>query len=254
MFDEMAEYMGDQGGHEAVLKLLYGMLVGAEQRMDTLGDWAERLAGANPTPLASRFVNQLGDEWFDAPAPDDFCARVAEHVRRHLASWHPGWPHLWAHILRVTGCALALADDEGASPEEVYLLGVCHDVAKLDELRTSEPHEELGAAFAARVLRGYLPPDRIDAIQAAILKEGDGDVLGNILHDADKLDKIGATGVLRRISTETRPSWLSSALWRVGDDLARFPPMHFDLSRDLAAAKREFLGWFLPLAESALER
>jgi len=243
----------DQGTRREVMALLEKLLVGAETRLDSPGEWAERLLGEAPSPLAQRFVNELGDEWFDAPAPDEFCAQVAEHVRRHLASWHPGWPHLWAHILRVTGCALALAEDANASPHEVYLLSMCHDVAKLDELRTSEPHEELGAAFAGRVLRGYLPGRRIEAIQAAILKEDDGDALGDILHDADKLDKIGATGVLRRVSSDTRLSWLSAALWRVGDDLARFPPMRFDLSRDLAAAKRAFLGWFLPLAEGALE-
>lgn len=237
-----------------VLELLIRLLVGAERRMDTLGDWVDVLLDDASSPLARRFVNQLGDEWYDASPPDAFCEQVAEHVRRHLASWHPGWPHLWAHVLRVTGVALALAEDEGLPPEEAYLLSLCHDVAKLDELRTSQPHEELGASFAGHVLRGYLPPDRIAAIQAAILKEDDGDALGDILYDADKLDKIGATGVVRRISTDTRPIWLSSALWRVGDDQARFPSMHFDLSHDLAASKRAFLGWFLPLAEDALDR
>ncbi|HMM28844.1 MAG TPA: HD domain-containing protein [Aggregatilineaceae bacterium] len=249
----MSDETRNSTGRDAVLALLTRLLVGAERRMDTLGDWVDVLLDDTASPLAQRFVNQLGDEWYDPTPPDAFCEQVAEHVRRHLAGWHPGWPHLWAHVLRVTGVALALAEDEGLPPEEAYLLSLCHDVAKLDELRTSQPHEELGASFAGRVLRGYLPPDRIAAIQAAILKEDDGDALGDILHDADKLDKIGATGVVRRVSTDTRPIWLSSALWRVGDDQARFPPMHFDLSRDLAASKRAFLRWFLPLAEDALD-
>lgn len=250
----MIDDMDSQIERAVVLALLNNLLVGASKRMDTLGDWVDWLVDDAPSPLVSRFVNQLGDEWLDGLPPDAFCRQVAEHVRRHLASWHPGWPHLWAHILRVTGYALALADEADVSAEEVFLLSVCHDVAKLDELRSGEPHEELGAAFAGRVLRGYLPPDRISAIQAAILKEDEGDTLGEILHDADKLDKIGATGVVRRVSIETRPMWLSAALWRVGDDLARFPAMRFDLSRALANAKRAFLGWFLPLAEDALER
>jgi len=249
----MNDEMGNYTGRAAVLALLTRLLAGSERRMDTLGDWVDVLRDDTASPLAQRFVNQLGDEWYDAPPPDDFCGQVAEHVRRHLAGWHPGWPHLWAHILRVAGVALALAEDEGLPVEEAYLLSLCHDVAKLDELRTSQPHEELGASFAGHVLRGYLPPDRIAAIQAAILKDNDGDPLGDILHDADKLDKIGATGIVRRASTDTRLIWLSSALWRVGDDLARFPPMRFDLSRDLAASKRAFLGWFLPLAEDALD-
>lgn len=250
---DMLDHVDSENERAAVVALLNRLLIGANQRADTLGDWAERLLGDMASPLAQRFVNQLGDEWLDAEPPDAFCAQVAEHVRRHLASWHPGWPHLWAHILRVTGYALALADEAGERAEEAYLLSVCHDVAKLDELRSGEPHEELGAAFTGRILRGYLPQARIETIQAAILKEADADTLGDILHDADKLDKIGATGVLRRVSTETRPSWLSAALWRVGDDLARFPPMRFEFSRDMAGAKRKFLGGFLPLAEDALE-
>lgn len=236
----------------AVMGLLHKLLVGANVRMETPDAWADRLLDDGASPLVQRFARQVRDEWLPATPPDEFCRQVAEHVRRHLASWHPGWPHLWAHILRVTGYALALANEADVCPEEAYLLSVCHDVAKLDELRSGEPHEELGAAFAGRVLRGYLPPERIETIQAAILKEADAEALGDLLHDADKLDKIGATGVLRRVSTETRPSWLSAALWRVGDDLARFPLMRFDFSRALADAKRDFLDWFLPLAEGAL--
>jgi len=101
------------------------------------------------------------------------------------------------------------------------------------------------------VLRGYLPPDRIAAIGGEP-NEDDGDARATILHDADKLDKIGATACAPRLDRHS-PIWISSALWRVGDDQARCPPRHFDLSRDLAASKRAVLRWFLPLAEDALD-
>ncbi len=227
--------------------LLDGLLAGADRPLDSVGAWAERLSGDEASPLAERFVNQLADEWFDADPPDAFSADLAEQVRGRLAAWHPGWPHLWAHILRVTGVAVALADEAGVDPALAFALGMCHDVAKLDEFRTGEPHEDVGAAFAGRVLREHFPPADIRAIQAAIRKRGGG-VLADILHDADKLDKIGAAGIVRRVSTGTHRGWLSDALWRVADDARHFPGMRFPLSQDLAASKKTFQAWLLPLA------
>ena len=235
----------------AMLALLDGLLVGAGALLESPGDWAERLSGDHASPLAERFIEQLATEWFDAWPPDSLCAAVTEQVRAHLSAWHPGWPHLWAHILRVTGLAVTLAEDVDLDPALAYLVGICHDVAKLDEFRTSLPHEEAGASFAAGVLQGHFPPETIAAIQAAICKADDGP-LARILFDADKLDKIGAAGVIRRISTGTSRDWLAAALARVEQDADYFPPMHFARSRALARDKRAFLGWFLPLAEAAL--
>jgi HD superfamily phosphodiesterase len=230
--------------------LLNGLLVGAGRMMDSVGSWADHLLDESPSELASRFIEQLDDEWPDTLPPDPFCEQVTEQARRRVSAWHAGWPHLWGHILRVTGAAVALAEDEGIDPAPAYLMGMCHDVAKLDEERTGDTHEEMGAAFAGRVLRGHLAPDTIEAIQDAILKEGD-DPLAHILNDADKLDKIGAAGVLRRVSTQTFSAWVPDALWRVRDDAEHFPTMHFEHSRALARSKQHFLDWFLPLAEAA---
>ena len=236
---------------DALVTLLDGLLVGAEQLMESPGDWAERLGGDAPSTLAARFIDQLDAEWHDAWPPGALCAEVTERVRAHMAAWHPGWPHLWAHVLRVTGLAVELADDAGLDPVLAYLTGICHDVAKLDELRTSLPHEDEGAAFAGDVLRGHLPDAQIAAVKAAIRKDGD-DALARILNDADKLDKIGAVGVVRRVSTGTHRDWLPAALGRVADDAERFPPMHFARSRALARDKRAFVAWFVPSAEEAL--
>ncbi len=245
--------MRDFDAHtSAMLSLLDGLLVGAGALLESAGDWAERLTHErSESELAERFVTQLADEWFDAWPPDALCAMVTEQVRAHLAAWHPGWPHLWAHILRVTGLAVLLAEDADYDPALAFLVGICHDVAKLDEYRTSLPHEEAGAAFAGRVLRGHLPPEAIVSIQAAICKADDGP-LAHLLFDADKLDKIGAVGVVRRVSTGTSRDWLPAALARVEQDADSFPPMHFVRSRALARDKRQFLAWFLPLAEAAL--
>ena len=244
----MSDFAADA---RAMRALLDGLLVGADVLLESVGDWAERLDSDHASPLAGRFLDQLASEWFDVWPPDALCADVTEQVHAHLAAWHPGWPHLWAHILRVTGLAVTLAEDVDLDPALAYLVGICHDVAKLDEWRTSLPHEEAGAAFAGKVLQGHFPPETIAAIQAAICKADDGP-LARILFDADKLDKIGAAGVIRRVSTGTSRDWLAAALARVEQDADYFPPMHFARSRALARDKRAFLGWFLPLAEAAL--
>ncbi|MBN1565171.1 MAG: HD domain-containing protein [Anaerolineae bacterium] len=244
---------------EQVWQILDGLLVGADRRMDSVGDWAEHLDTEPLNLLVTRFVNQLDDEWYEADPPDAFCVALEGRVQKRLAASGAGWPHVWAHTLRVTGFALALADElhnrtrtANPDPVVVYALGLCHDVAKLDEDRTGEPHEELGARFAAQVLKDHLRPAQIAAIQAAITRESDDD-LAHILADADKLDKIGAAGVVRRVSAVSDRGDLSDALWQVSHAARYFPAMYFDLSRELAARKRAFQAWFVPLAESIVD-
>lgn len=235
----------------AMITLLDGLLVGAACLMDSPGCWSDHLRSDDPVPsLIAGFIDQLGSEWPAAPPPDPFCERVMGQARCRIAAWHPGWPHLWAHVLRVTGAALSLTGEAGLDPALAFVMGMCHDVAKLDEARDGVRHEDMGAAFAGQTLRGHFSPGEIDSIQAAILKTGDS-ALAAVLSDADKLDKIGAAGVLRRISTGTVRAWVPVALRRVGSEAAFFPPMHFKASAAQARSKQAFLGWFLPLAEIA---
>lgn len=235
----------------AIRTLLMGLLAGAETPLHSVAAWETRLHPLVANPLLGRFMDQLRGEWPAASPPNAFCAQITEQVQERVSAWHPGWPHLWGHILRVTGVALTLAAEAQIDPVLVYLTGICHDVAKLDEEWSTESHEELGADFVSRMLDGELPYTQVKAIERAILKEGEGD-LARVLHDADKLDKIGAAGIVRRISTDTRPDWLRDALDRVEDDWDKFPNMYFERSRELTSFKSNFLGWFLPQAQAAV--
>lgn len=233
--------------------LFDGLRAGARGDAGSVGAWMAHLGEAGATGIGARFLAQLEREWYPAPAPDALCTSVAAEVREHLYAWgRPGW-HLWAHVQRVTGTALHLADADGADARPVYLASLLHDVAKLDEDATGIPHEDMGAAFAADVLRGDVTPGVIAAIQAAIRRES-GSMLGDILHDADKLDKIGAAGIVRRVAATVESGGLAAGLARVGQDASDFPAMHFDASRALAQQKRAFLDWFLPQAWDALDR
>ncbi len=237
--------------NEAMRELMYRMQVGADQLIQSADEWAERLTDDEPSPLIARFIDQLKSEWLNAPPPDAICEQVMAKARARLSSWHRGWPHSWGHTLRVTGLTVAMAEAEGIDPALAFVAGMCHDVAKLDEFRTGEPHEQAGAQFAADVLKGYLSAEQIASIQAAILKEGK-EPLRNILADADHLDKLGAAGIIRRVSHSTHQTALPTALWRVMDDAWLFPAMHTGLSDSLFRSKRSFQVWFLPEAEQAV--
>lgn len=225
----------------AARNALFERLLAAHRwRMDSPAAWAAWLG--RDFPLAATFLDRLAAEWPDAPPPDAFSAALAARVRGHLSAWHSDWAHLWAHIRRVTGLALVLGAEAGIDPVPVYLAGLCHDVAKLDEAWTGQPHEVSGADFAGRALRGHLSPPQIAAIQAAIRRES-ASLLALALDDADKLDKIGAAGVVRRVGAAGHRANLDAALHQIRTDAVDFPPMHFARSRALAAEKRAFLAW-----------
>lgn len=240
------------GEHVAMAALLDGLIEGAHRPRESMQDWAAYLETAVPSPVTARFLVQLGAEWFAAPAPDGLCTHVADLVQRRVNRWDLAGSHLWAHTLRVTGVMLALVDEADTDPALAYLAAVCHDVAKLDEPETGIRHEDAAADFVADVLSGELPTRAITAIQVAIQKEA-STTLGNMLHDADKLDKIGAAGIARRVAMHADSGDLRAALGRVREDAASFPDMRFDGSHALASRKDAFLNWFMPLAWAVLD-
>src|SRR5262249_50920562 len=147
----------------------------------------------------------------------------------------------WAHILRVSGWALALAPEARIEPTHAFLLGIFHDLGKLDEINGGEPHEETGAKLARQHLKGHIAPDVVEQIACAIEKKAaDADPYGLLLHDSDKLDKTGATGIARRLSTNIGTRNVPAALKRVQQEAERFPAMSFPTSRRLRKLKLDF--------------
>src|SRR5262245_39794076 len=110
-------------------KLLAKLAAGADKKLFTVDSWANRLRGV---PGSEAFVAQLGREWYPITVPNPFCQQMMDFAREYLAG-SPWWPHIWAHILRVTGYALALAPEADIDPAHAFLLGVFHDLGKLDE-------------------------------------------------------------------------------------------------------------------------
>jgi uncharacterized protein len=120
-----------------------------------------------------------------------------EEARRHYAGADA--IHDFDHVLRVLALAERLARVEGADLEIVRAAVLLHDVARG---QPGVEHAQAGAEMARRLLAGH-PPDRVEAVARAIaahrFRRGPApeSIEARVLHDADKLDAIGAIGVAR---------------------------------------------------------
>ncbi len=225
--------------------LIEGLSAGADQPMYSAADWRPHLSGGT---LSREFLDQLVIEWQPVSIPNEACRQIMEETIAHLAV-NPGWKHLWGHILRVTGNALVLAPEAGVDPVYAFLLGILHDIGKLDELRTGIAHELIGALQTRKILAPHTelcPPEVMERIAKAIAKQSfPSDPFVALLHDADKLDKIGATGIMRRLTTDFGARHVRQALRQVTTELENFPEMHFPTARRLEDSKQTFTEVFL---------
>jgi uncharacterized protein len=130
--------------------------------------------------------------------------------------------HDFDHVLRVLALAERLARSEGADLEVVRAAALLHDVARGQEA----DHAQAGAELARRLLAGQ-PAERVEAVAHAIaahrFRTGPAPqtLEAQVLHDADKLDAIGAIGVARafarggheaqRLWAEVPPGYQESA-------------------------------------------
>ena len=108
--------------------------------------------------------------------------------------------HFFDHLERVLRTAVLLSEKEGADLELVQLGALLHDIGHV----IGEPHNETGARLAREILReaGY-PEEIIEKVARIVFRHRES--LGHeletleekIVWDADKIDLIGVTGVLR---------------------------------------------------------
>ncbi|MGD8398544.1 MAG: HD domain-containing protein [Anaerolineae bacterium] len=119
-----------------------------------------------------------------------------DEARHHYA--HAEAVHDFDHVLRVLALAERLARAEGADLEIVRAAALLHDAGRGQGVE----HAAAGADLARRVLVDQ-PPDRVEAVAHAIaahrFRRGPAPATleARVVHDADKLDAIGAIGVAR---------------------------------------------------------
>ena len=133
---------------------------------------------------------------------------LLEEVRARVGD-DPG--HDLGHLLRVALWAVRLGGDD-VDPTEAATAGLLHDIVNV---RKDSPERakasELCAAEAREMLNRHgFVPDAIERICAAIRDHSytrgavPATPLGRALQDADRLEALGAIGVLRAVSCGTR--------------------------------------------------
>lgn len=110
--------------------------------------------------------------------------------------------HDFDHVLRVLALAERLARIEGADFDIVRTAALLHDVARGHGDRLANDHAQAGAEMARAILDRQ-PASKVEAVAHAIaahrFRTGPAPqtIEAKVLHDADKLDAIGAIGVAR---------------------------------------------------------
>lgn len=110
--------------------------------------------------------------------------------------------HDFDHVLRVLALAERLARAEGADLEITRTAALLHDVARGRGDRMLIDHAQAGAKLARDLLAGQ-PAEKVEAVVHAIAAHrfrtdpAPQTLEAMVVHDADKLDAIGAIGVAR---------------------------------------------------------
>lgn len=191
-------------------------------------------------------------------------------IKKAQGLYNPGDPaHDWAHVQRVMANARRLHASEGGNLEILLAAVLLHDIVNLAK---NHPQRKQASAMSARAAREYLKPDfapaEIEHIAQVIeehsfsLGRRPSTLEAALLQDADRLDAVGAVGVMRTVATGAK---MGSAFYRDQEPFATSRELvddnmidHFYIktlklgsgmntatARELAAARVEFMQTFL---------
>lgn len=138
----------------------------------------------------------------------------------------PDPAHDWAHIGRVASTARKLAEDQDVNIECVLAGVYCHDLVNLPK---NHPDRKNASTLAAEkavlyLLESGFNDDEIEIIKKAVIEHSFSKGLrptsleAAIVQDADRLDSLGAIGVLRCAAVNTQ---MGSAFYDPFDPLAK---------------------------------
>jgi len=150
---------------------------------------------------------------------------VATEVQALFADFND-LAHGWEHVQRVYHLALHLAKRENADGFIVGMAALLHDVGRTTRGPTRS-HAERSAVLATNLLASYdLPLEAQQAIVYAILAHGyrhgvePATLEARVLYDADRLDSLGASGVMRWAMTIKHRRWPEFKTYHAGDPFA----------------------------------
>jgi uncharacterized protein len=126
----------------------------------------------------------------------------AEIERRFTSLDDPA--HGWEHVDRVYRLALQIAEQEGADRFIVGMAALMHDLGRTAGQHTAGHHADISVTLASELLASHtLPAHMQEAILHAIAAHSYSRGIepltleARVVRDADRLDALGAVGILR---------------------------------------------------------
>jgi uncharacterized protein len=150
-------------------------------------------------------------------------SRLVSLVRPYYQTNDPA--HDWAHIERVAATAKKLCENQNVMLECVLAGVYCHDLINLPKDHPDRKNASTLAASEALELlhESEFNPDEIQTIQSIIREHSFSKGLtpssleAAIVQDADRLDALGAVGILRCAAVNAR---MNSAFYNTEDPLS----------------------------------
>lgn len=135
-------------------------------------------------------------------------ANIYQEVKKRFASIDD-LAHGWEHVRRVHTLALSIAEREGADSLIVGVAALMHDLGRVIP-DTTRHHAEVSMALASEILDAQsVPATILQAILHAIEAHSFSRNIeprtleARVVRDADRLDGLGATGIIRWAITGT---------------------------------------------------
>ncbi len=146
------------------------------------------------------------DPFFDASQA--LSTVYTEVQQRFLAIDDPA--HGWEHVSRVYTLALLIAEREGGNRFIIGMAALLHDLGRTAPRTETAHHADLSVSLATTLMRAHsVPQTQQGAILHAIIahsfsrKVEPQTLEARIVRDADRLDGLGAIGILRWAITAT---------------------------------------------------
>lgn len=154
-------------------------------------------------------ITQIGEqgcprkkESMSTTSHTDMLNRLYQDVQRRFSDFDDP-AHGWEHVRRVYNLALRIAEEEHADPLITGFAALLHDIGRLVH-RKGIHHAILSVEEAREILKAYeLEPEQVEAVLHAIEAHSFSQGIeprtleARVVRDADRLDGLGAIGILR---------------------------------------------------------
>jgi uncharacterized protein len=138
--------------------------------------------------------------------------------------------HDWAHVERVASNVLKLSEGQNVNTDHVMAAAYCHDIVNVPK---DHPDRKNASSLSAKkaenlLLASGFSEEEVQIIQGAIIEHSYSNGLhptsleAAIVQDADRLDALGAIGILRCAAVNAQ---MKSNFYNTSDPLAQDRPL-----------------------------